>query len=186
MSGPVIAFGLLALAAEPVTTAATTDAQSSRNYVNFTVGAASNATRPVLCLEASPIDLLALEMCGTGSGFLHNDPAPQIAHFRSKWKLTEWHTPIGYVQPRFGFGFAELQIGEDAPGFQFFGTDSTGMATAGVEAGASVRALFPLYGGFELIGELSLSGAYLPFAPQLVRPQSSFQPTAAFTLGVGF
>lgn len=176
----------LALAAEPAATTTAEKTRESRNYVNFTVGAANNATRPTLCIEGSPVDLLAVEMCGTGSGFLHNDPAPDVAHFRSKWKLTEWQTPIGYVQPRFAFGFAELQIGPDVQGFQFFGTETNGMATAGLEAGASLRALFPVYGGFELIGELSFSGAYMPFAPQLARPQSVFQPTAAFTLGVGF
>lgn len=186
MLAPSFTLVALVLAADPVTTATTKKTSPSRNYVNFTVGAANNATRPTLCIEGSPIDLLALEMCGTGTGFLHNDPAPEVAHFRSKWKLTEWQTPIGYLQPRLGFGFAELQIGEDAQGFQFFGTGSDGMATAGLEAGASLRALFPVYEGFELIGEFSLSGAYLPFAPRLIRPQNSFQPTAAFTLGVGF
>ena len=177
---------LVVLGAEPVSTAATEQRKDTRNYVNFTVGAASSSQRATLCIEGSPVDLLALEMCGTGAGFLHNDPAPEVAHFRSKWKLAEWRTPIGYVQPRLGFGFAELQIGEDAQGFQFFGVGSNGLATAGLEAGASLRALWPVYGGFELIGEFSLSGAYMPFAPQLVRPQSVFQPTAQFTLGVGF
>ena len=40
--------------------------------------------------------------------------------------------------------------------------------------------------GFELVGELNLSAAWLQFAPQMATPQPQFQPAATITFGVGF
>lgn len=158
----------------------------ARNYVNLRVGASSSSARPEVCMEVSPIELLGLEGCGTGSGFLHHDPDPEIAHFRAKLKLTSWNTKIGWVQPRIALGFAELQIGEDDHGFDFFGTGASGNETAGPELGASVRTLFPVYEGFELIGELAVGAAYFRHAPRLTRPHSPFQPSASFSVGFGW
>ena len=52
-----------------------------RNIGNFRTGAGSSSENghPYLCLEVSPLSFLAFEGCGTGSGFLHNDQAPEIA-----------------------------------------------------------------------------------------------------------
>lgn len=175
-----------ARAAEPAAVAGERHERAPRSYANLRVGASSSSAHPELCLEVSPLELLGLEACGTGSGFLHNDPAPEIAHFRSKWKLTDWHTQIGWLQPRVGFGFAELQVGEDGAGFDFAGTGVTGVETAGPELGASVRALWPVWGGFELLGELNLSLGYFHHAPRLLLPQNRWQPSASFTLGFGF
>jgi hypothetical protein len=139
-----------------------------------------------VCLELSPIDWLGVEGCGTGSGFLHHDPEPALTHFRANLKLTHWKTGRFWLQPRVSAGFAELQVGEDSTGFHFTGTGPTGAETAGPELGASLRALMPVASGVELVGELGVSAAWLKHAPQLVRPQPSWQPGASLTLGIGF
>ncbi len=157
-----------------------------RNYGNFRVGASLSARRPTLCLELAPLDRLSVEGCGTGSGFLHQDPEPEVAHFRAHFRLTSWKAPIGWLQTRLSAGFAELQVGEDSSGFHFNGTGPTGVETAGPEVGASLRALLPVYSGFELVGELGLNVAWFRHAPQLLRPQSAWQPGASLSFGVGF
>lgn len=186
VSALVLMAGKAAWAEEPVGVSDTAKAVAPRNYGNLRIGASTSARRASICLELSPLEFLSVEGCGTGSGFLHHDPDPEIAHFRSWLKLTSWKTGMGWLQPRVGIGFAEMQIGEDGSGFQFSGVGPNGVETAGPEAGASLRLLFPTVGGVELVGEVGLSAAYLRYAPQLKVPQSSFQPSASFSLGVGF
>jgi hypothetical protein len=178
--------GALASAQEPATTVEATRDTPPRNYGNLRIGASTSSRRPTLCLELSPVDLLGVEACGNGSGFLHHEAEPELAHFRAHFKLTSWKTPLGWLQPRLSAGFAELQVGEDGSGFDFTGTGPTGVETAGPEVGASLRALFPVGLGVELVGELGLSAAYFRYAPELLRPQATLQPNASFTLGVGF
>lgn len=129
---------------------------------------------------------VGIEACGTGSGFLHHDAEPEIAHFRANWRVVSLRSALGWVEPSLSFGFAELQIGEDNAGFDFSSGGATGVETAGPEAGASLRSLTPIYGGFELITEVRVGLAYFPHAPELVRPQATTQPTGSFTLGFGF
>ncbi|PTL80345.1 hypothetical protein DAT35_29655 [Vitiosangium sp. GDMCC 1.1324] len=157
-----------------------------RNYGNLRIGASTSSRRPTLCLELAPLELLSVEACGNGSGFLHHDDEPEIAHFRALFKLTSWKMPLGWLQPRLGAGFAELQVGQDDGGFHFQGTGPTGIDTAGPEVGASLRALLPVSSGIELVGELGVSAAYFRYAPRLLRPQDAFQPQASLTFGVGF
>ncbi|HYO59532.1 hypothetical protein [Archangium sp.] len=171
---------------EPIASAESARDVPPRNYANLRVGMSTSSRRPTLCLELSPLELLSVEACGNGSGFLHHDPEPEIAHFRAHFKLSSWKTPIGWLQPRLSAGFAELQVGSDGGGFHFEDTGPTGIETAGPEVGASLRALFPVIAGFELIGELGIGAAYFPHAPRLLQPQAAFQPNASFTLGVGF
>jgi hypothetical protein len=175
-----------AWAAEPIGIHDSAVDEAPRNYGNLRVGASTSSRRPSLCLELSPLEMISLEGCGTGSGFLHHDPEPEIAHFRSWVKLTSWKTGLGWLQPRLGVGFAELQVGEDGGGFHFSGVGSTGMETAGPEMGASLRLLLPTLGGVEFVSELAVSAAYFHHAPLLTVPQSSFQPSASLSLGVGF
>ncbi|HYI00149.1 hypothetical protein [Hyalangium sp.] len=172
--------------AEPVGTAEATRDEPPRNYGNLRIGGSLSSRRPTVCLELSPTDMLGVEGCGTGSGFLHHDPEPAITHFRANLKLASWKTGRFWLQPRVSAGFAELQVGEDSSGFHFTGTGPTGVETAGPELGASLRALMPVSSGVELVGELGVSTAWLQHAPQLVRPQSSWQPSASLTFGIGF
>jgi hypothetical protein len=157
-----------------------------RNYVNLAMGGSTGTRGLVICAEVAPLSMLSVSACGSGSGFLNDQTSPEIAHFRANVSLMSWKVQPVWLQPRLQVGFAELQVGEDAAGFDFLGTGSTGMSTAGVEAGASLRGLMPIYGGVELVGELSLGLAYFPHAPELLRPQSAWQPSATMTVGVGF
>ncbi len=182
----VVLLGGTARAEEPLGVDDTARNVAPRNYGNLRIGASSSSRRPALCLELSPLEMLSIEGCGTGSGFLHQDLEPEIAHFRSWLKLTSWMTALGWLQPRLGVGFAEMQVGEDGSGFHFSGVGATGVETAGPEVGASLRLLFPVVGGVELVGEVGMSAAWFHYAPQLVVPQSSFQPSANLSLGVGF
>jgi hypothetical protein len=174
-----------ALADEPRVIAQVQDTPP-RDFVNLRLGASTGTKRLEMCLDVSPIERVAVEACGTGSEILHHEDSPELAHFRVKYALTQWKTEIGWLQPRVGLGFTELQVGADDPGFQFMGVGSRGVETAGPEISLGVRSLYPLGSGFELVGELSLSAAWLQFAPQMVKPQSQFQPAATITFGVGF
>ena len=161
----------------------------TRNYINMRVGgsSASDNARPVLCMEIAPFFGLSIEACGTGSGFLHRDPASEIAHFRAKYSFAQWHTSNGSIQLQAGVGFAELQVGEDSPGFQFGAPDNDGsVETAGPEASFSAQWLYPLYVGLELVADVNIGAAWFEHAPRLVRPQERFAPFCEFSAGLGW
>ncbi len=180
----VVLMGGTVWAEEPIPVSATDGAP--RNYGNLRIGASTSSRHLTLCLELSPLEMISIEGCGTGSGFLHHNPEPEIAHFRSWLKLTSWKTGRGWLQPRLGIGFAELQVGDDDGGFHFSGVGATGVETAGPEIGASLRLLLPTVGGVEFVGDVGVSGAYFHHAPGLNVPQSTFQPGVSLSLGVGF
>lgn len=157
-----------------------------RTFLDLRLGATSTETWTQVCAAGYPLEMLALEACGNGSGFLHQEPAPEIAHFRGKVRLLQQRLGPVYLEPWLGLGFAELQVGADAPGFDFFGTGPTDVETAGAEAGGALRAVLPLGAGFEVIGNVDLSLAYFPRAPDLVRPMSPWQPTLSADVGIGW
>ncbi|CAM4007073.1 Outer membrane protein beta-barrel domain-containing protein [Corallococcus soli] len=175
-----------AWSSESEVTARADEAASVRQYVNLRFGASSGSKRLEMCLEISPLEAFSLEGCGTGSEILHHENSPEMAHFRAKYTLTQWKTEVGWLQPRIGLGFAELQMGADDAGFQFGGVGPRGVETAGPEATLGLRGIYPLGSHFDLVGELSFSMAWLKHAPQLIIPQSAFQPALSFTLGAGF
>jgi hypothetical protein len=180
---------LTALADPPASLPSIQETEAApRHYGNLRVGASSATqnNRPELCLEVAPLSYLSLESCGTGSGFLHQDPAPELAHFRGKLKVAEVKVGKAWVQPHLLAGFAELQIGEDVPGFNFRDTGANGVSTAGAEAGASLRTLFPSKAGVEFVTEVSAAAAWLPHAEQLNLPQNKVQPSLSISFGVGF
>jgi hypothetical protein len=160
----------------------------ARNYANLRVGGSTGNSnnRPEICLELSPLEFLAVESCGTGSGLLHSDPLPEVMHLRGKLRLMSFENAWGTLQPLVAAGFAELQIGEDDTGFQFGGTNASRVSTSGLELGVGLRYLRPLTSGFELVGDLGFSMAWMPHAPELVRPQEVWLPSASLSVGVGF
>lgn len=157
-----------------------------RTFVDLRLGATSTETWTQVCAAGYPFEMLAIEACGNGSGFLHAESAPEIAHFRGKARLLQHALGPVYLEPWVGFGFAELQVGADAPGFYFFDAGPTGVETSGAEAGGTLRAVLPLGAGFEIVGNVDVSVAYFPHAPQLVRPMSAWQPTVSADLGIGW
>jgi len=187
---------LLALFASIATTQAQDDsgaraveeAAASRTFVNARVGAASSNEngRPEVCVEGAPLAVLSVEACGTGAQVWHDDPAPEMAHFRVKGRFLSLALPRFFLQGFAGAGFAELSVGRDQPGFKFNGVADGLVSTAGPELTLTARALMPMGQGFDLLGDLSFAGAYLPNADDLITPRSRFQPTLALSLGLGF
>lgn len=156
------------------------------HYANLRIGPSTSTGRPIMCLELSPNARIGLESCGTGAGFMHHDPGPELAHFRGHLHLKQWATPFGWLQPRVTAGFAEAQVGQDEAGFDFTSAGADGHETAGPEVGVSLRALTPMGRGFELVSELQAGAAWLPYAPDLVQPMPRLQPSASLTFGFGF
>lgn len=158
----------------------------ARNYGNLRLGASSTNEngRPQLCLELSPWQRLSVESCGTGAGLLHDEPRREVMHLHLKWSLLERKTPVGYLAPRVGLGFSELQVGVDRVGFRF--TDTDGVETAGPSGSLGLRLAYPVAGGVDLVGDLSVGAAWMRHAPELVAGQSEWLPSMALTVGVGF
>lgn len=185
---------LVLLAAAPevdgaVEAAATVEAP--RTYVNVRVGAATSAARPHICLDVSPLEMVSLEGCGTGGGFLHSDAGTDITHFHGKVRVASVEVAVtddtsAWVEPWLGIGFAELEVGADTPGFSFDGPSPGRVSTAGPGVGASLRGTVPLPAGFEVVGEVGLDFAFFAFAPSLVVPQHPLQPQATFNIGLGW
>src|SRR5690349_8122132 len=66
----VVAFFVLGAGLARAQAAGTVEAEQEvapRNYGNFRLGASTSARRPTLCLELSPLEMLSVEGCGTGS-----------------------------------------------------------------------------------------------------------------------
>lgn len=159
-----------------------------RNYVNFRVGASGSTMedRLNMCLEVAPAHIFSIEACGSGSGFLYEDPTPALTHFRTLWSLHAWHYEGSQIRPRLGLGFTELAVDEDKPGFFFTGTDPDGIETAGPEAMLALQVLHPLAAGWKLVADMNIGLAYLAHAPDLIRPMDPWQPFGAMTFGIGW
>lgn len=182
----LLLMGGAARAQAPAVPQDTAPEAAPRNYVNLRAGVANLSRLPTLCLELSPVELLSLEACGPGSEFRSATPAPSLSHYRVWLKLASWKKQVGWLQPRVGLGFAEVQVGKDSGGFEFSGVGPMGVETAGPELAASLRLLVPTLGGFELVGELSGNLAYFHYGPKLLAPRSKLEPSIGLTLGVGF
>lgn len=166
-----------------------TPAKAPRNYVNLRVGASSGDRngRPQICLEGSPLAWLSVEACGTGAGILHDDPAPEVAHFRAKLRFLRAVMSGGWALEAFGgAGIAEFQVGRDQAGFDFSGPGATGNETAGPEASAHLRAIVPLASGFDMVAEITAGAAWIPAGPELALPLATFQPSIGLSIGAGF
>lgn len=156
--------------------------------VNLRVGGSTGDAngRPSVCAEVAITWGLSVEGCGTGSGILHSDDGGEMAHFRVN--KTVWTATVGRGQFRAagGLGFAELEVGEDRPGFDFGTPDGDRTSVAGAEVAVSARYLAPLGRGFEFIANGSLGLAWFDGARDLVEPQSRAQPFASVEVGVGW
>lgn len=190
MRSPLLFAALLcplaALAAEPVSIDTKAAEQPPTNYVNLRIGGSSSSRRAELCGEVAPHWRISVEGCGSGREFLHNEPNPELAHFRAKFTFTRLKLSIGWLEPRAALGFAEFQLGADDAGFDFLSVNRTRTSTSGPEVGAGLRWLVPVVAGFEVLVELNTSLAFFAFAPQLETPQSVLQPSASLSAGVGF
>jgi hypothetical protein len=161
--------------------------EGERFYGSFRAGLPSDPnTPPVLCAELAPVSWLSVEGCGNGSGFLHEQPIPELAHFRAKLRLYQVQRGAARIEPLLGIGYAELQLGADDAGFDFGAVNENQLSTAGPELSAGLRLRYLVGKRLEAVGELSAQGAYLLHAPELAQPQSAFQPSFGVTFGIGF
>lgn len=186
---------LLLCAAGPVLAQATDDGGDDRaerlsdkkNWFNLRAGMsnADSNDRPVYCLEVSVYWGLSVEGCGTGAGILHSDGG-ELAHFRAKWSVIERKTGAGKVRAQLGAGFAELQLGDDEPGFVFGDPAAGSDSAAGPEGSMALQLLTHIGEGFELVTSATAGVARVPGADQLSVPQSETQLFASFEIGIGF
>ena len=178
----------IAVAQEPPMARDETEAHP-RTYLNLRVGAASTSRsgRPEICAEVAPFTFVSLEACGTGSGLLHRDPAPEVAHFRLPFTPVRLHLSETSLAFRIAPGFAELQIDTDAPGFEFGElSDDRPVETAGPELTSSAQWVVPIGLGIEFVMNLDLGTAWFPHAPELVVPLPVWQPFVEISAGIGF
>lgn len=163
-------------------------AETPRNYLNLRLGSSSataESGHPDICAETTPLRQLSLEACGTGSGILH-ETGSDLMHLRLKWNVLGWNLGSLTLEPNLGVGMAELQVASDQPGFRFADTGTNRTETAGAEGVLQLRALYPVEGGFELIGAVEAGAAYLPHAGELLTPKPELLPFAGVSLGFGF
>lgn len=191
-------LSLLLLSALGLATPAYAGEVASRTFVPrpvaghavFDMRVGSDSTgdfRPYLCAEGHPTAWLGFEACGTGSGFLHNADAPDMAHFRVRGRaLTVQRGRVG-ADLVFGLGFAEIQSTADAPGFQF-GRARTEqpIEAAGPEASVSVKSRVWLDERAYLVADANVGAAYIEAAPQVIGRGGPTVPFAALTVGLGF
>ncbi len=143
--------------------------------------------RQEICLALSGGTRWSIESCGTGAGFLAPaSPAPDLAHFRIRYQAWSRALESGWLIAGVQGGFAELEIGEDDPGFHFTSVGPRGLETAGPSVGASIRWVRPVSSGLSLLAEINGNLVYFHHAPELVRPQSTWQPSLSLSLGLGF
>lgn len=156
--------------------------------LDFRAGlASSDDGRPTMCLEVRALWRASVEGCGTGSGFLYASAGREIAHFRVNVPFVRRAAFGGGLVLRGGAGFAELEVGPDAPGFQFGDPSAADRgAVAGPDGSLSAQWLRPLSGRFQLVGTATLGLAWFAGADRLVVPQGHFQPYASLELGVGW
>ena len=112
-------------------------ATPTTNRLNMRFGSSTSdeTGRPTICLDVRIIAGFGLESCGTGQAIIHNEPGREMAHFRGTWTFLEKQTSRGVGKLRVGAGFAELQVGEDHPGFKFGEPDSVDGCRSGRRGG---------------------------------------------------
>lgn len=162
---------------------------SARNRLNMRFGGATSddTGRPTICLDVRIVAGFGVESCGTGQAIIHDEAGREMAHFRGTWTFLEKQTSRGTGKLRAGAGFAELQVGQDHPGFNFGEPDSVDRGSvAGPEAVLQAQWLVPLGVGVEAVTSLTAGLAVFADAEKLVIPQDNVQPFVSFEIGIGW
>lgn len=150
----------------------------------------ADARHPFLCAEIAPLGWLSVEGCGTGAGFLHQDPSfPDMAHFRARARTATATTGRASVDLLVGAGFAEVQRTADQPGFLFGQARSSDpVEAAGPEASLSLKGRYWVdpAGKTYATADLNAGVAAIPAAPQVIGSGGPIVPFASFTFGFGF
>ncbi|MAA77778.1 MAG: hypothetical protein CL916_00845 [Deltaproteobacteria bacterium] len=158
-----------------------------RNHMNIRAGFSTATTngRPTICLEGVIISTFAIETCGTGYGFIHQDSGIDFVHFRGKWSIFQRSFAGTQLMAQIGAGFAEIQLADDQLGFQFTGAGE-GIETAGPEMSTSIQFVRELAPKTNLIIDMNGGAAYFRYGPNLMVPQSQFFPFFEISAGFGW
>lgn len=142
---------------------------------------------PQICGEVHVLPFLALDACGTGATWFHQQAADEMSHYRVEGTVPLLSDGRGEVLLQPGLGFAEVQAGNDAPGFRFE-TDAAPAANeaAGPEASLSVKGRLWLHEKVYGIAEANAGLAHIPAAPAVMGRGAPNVPSATLTLGLGF
>ena len=160
---------------------------SNRLNMRFGGSTSDDTGRPTICLDVRIVGGFNLESCGTGQAIIHNEPGREMAHFRGTWTFLKKQTSRGVGLLRVGGGFAELQVGQDHPGFNFGEPDAVDKGSvAGPEAVVQAQWMVPLGVGIEAVTSLTAGVAFFAEADKLVIPQKELQPFVSFEIGVGW
>ena len=164
-----------------------TPTEKVRNHLNLRAGysTATTSGMPTVCLEGVFIQKFAIEACGTGYGFIHQEPGIDFVHFRGKWSVYQKSFAKALFVGQVGAGFAEIQLADDQLGFQFSGTGD-GIETAGPEVSMSVQYVYDLGSKTNFIIDMNGGAAYFYFAPELFVPQPQIFPFLEFSAGFGW
>lgn len=160
---------------------------SLEHRFNFRMGASSATTngQPTLCLEGSFSNRWSVESCGTGYGFVHQDPGIDFVHVRGKLSLFNQTVGGSQVRGSVGAGFAEVQTAGDELGFQF-SSAKNGVETSGPEISGSAMWLIPVGERSEFILDANAGAAYFHYGPELTLPQPKFFPFVEISAGFGW
>jgi hypothetical protein len=150
------------------------------------VGAGEPFRRPTICAEVAPLTRLSVEACGNGAGFLHQDDVSDMAHFRARYAA--WMARRGRLDGSAGVGagFAEVQRPGDLPGFQFGEAGAGAVEAAGAEVSMSARGRWWFDPHAFFSADLTVGGAYIPGAPEVLQQDGPVVPFGALTVGMGF
>ncbi len=149
-------------------------------------GVASDSN-PMLCLEVGVWRYLAVEACGSGAGFLYPRDVSEMVHFRVEGTVPVYDRGRIQLAVQPGLGFAELENGEDAPGFLFGRARSADQREgAGPEASASLKARVWPHERMYVTTEVTGGAAWIPSAPVVVGQGGVVVPFVTATVGLGF
>ena len=109
---------------------------------------------------------------------------PDLAHFRARVRVLDTEKGAMEAGLVVGAGLAELQVGQDAPGF-VVGDDSP-TEGAGPEVSVGVKGRVWLHPQVYLVGDITAGSAWMVAAPRLLDQESGFVPFGAITVGAGF
>ncbi len=151
------------------------------------VSAGGGSANPMICAELAAHRNFDVEACGTGGGFLYPEAGEEMMHIRAEGQIPLWERGRGELWFQPGLGMAEIQKGEDEPGFRFGPASAADQHDgAGIEASASLKGRWWIGDWVYLVGELSAGAAYIAAAPVVLDQDSEIVPFVTGTIGVGF
>lgn len=151
------------------------------------VAATSGGSGGTICAEATPHRYVSIEACGNGGGFLYPEAGDDLMHVRAEGNVPLLRTGRAGLTLQAGVGFAELQRGEDAPGFRFGAADSPDQRDgAGADGSLSLKARLWATPGVYTSFELNGGAAWIPAAPVILGRGGPLVPYTQATVGLGF